>query len=576
MVANPIDTTNKFQFVAPQEIPVSLIDPSSLNRHCDDTDADIAELAQTIEENGLLSPVSIRPRAGGRFEIICGERRWRAFRLLERETIPCFVKDLDDTQAQIERIVENYQRRDPSFMEQGEAVAALMKLTDRDVSEVANRLGQSVSWVRRRAKLPNLIPAWREELAKENTPYFTIRNSVEKMEEVSVLPAATQQIILDKGVLRYVKTTKEMRNTIAKHFMNLDAKPWTRTWEKKAFSGSGKKRCDACMRRSDRENALFADPDDANAGKKMCLDPQCWKEKSLSWCRSMIDDNPDIVPIRQGYNYGDDGLTEFFGIKPVSYHQWLERDETEAREGYTAVVGVYVDGPDIGTTVNIWLENSDEDDDGNEDSDTANVHEWRNQNTAAYETRQAFAEMVKAEIAAYLADIEPHATMTPAELADRQIRAACWFGIAGQMESSKEGARIDDAAWNPLAYAWEQTTEHIAEFVAYVSADESTGFISYSYDETDGENSKALCAMFAIPLDLITTKALEALAEATGISQDTASDTQEDTNKDGDTILAAFAEPLTDERDRLYIGTIPTASIEYPLVPVEPEFSPVG
>jgi hypothetical protein len=55
-------------------------------------------------------------------------------------------------------------------MEQGEAVAALMKLTDRDVSEVANRLGQSVSWVRRRTKLPNLIPAWREELAENDTP----------------------------------------------------------------------------------------------------------------------------------------------------------------------------------------------------------------------------------------------------------------------------------------------------------------------------------------------------------------------------------------------------------------------
>lgn len=219
-------------------IPVSLLTPSPLNRKCED--ADIAELAQTIAESGLINPISARLMEGGTFEIICGERRWRAFRLLERETIPCFVKSLDDTQAQIERIVENYQRRDPSFMEQGEAVAALMQLTDRDVSEVANRLGQSVSWVRRRAKLPNLIPAWREELAKDNTPYFAIRDHINQLEEVAVLPAATQQIILDSGVLRYVKTTKELRNTIAKHFMDLDAKPWSRAWEKKAFSGSGK------------------------------------------------------------------------------------------------------------------------------------------------------------------------------------------------------------------------------------------------------------------------------------------------------------------------------------------------
>ncbi len=280
MVTNGQTTIDTAAIVA-APIPLTLIDPSPLNRHSADTDADIAELAQTIAENGLIAPITARPVGGGRYEIVCGERRWRAFRLLEREAIPCFVKDLDETQAQIERIVENFQRRDPSFMEQGEAVAALMQLTDRDISEVANRLGQSVSWVRRRAKLPNLIPAWREELAKDKTPYFAIRDSVNKLEELAILPPATQQSILESNILRYIKTTKEMRVAIAKLFMHLDAKPWSREWEKKAFSGSGKRRCDACMKRSDRESALFADPDNPNAGQKMCLDPECWQNKCL-------------------------------------------------------------------------------------------------------------------------------------------------------------------------------------------------------------------------------------------------------------------------------------------------------
>lgn len=251
-------------------LPVSLINPFRLNRRCDDADSNIAELAQTILTNGLIHPISVRPHDDGRYEIIGGERRWRAFRLLERETIPCIIKNLDDTQAQIERIIENYQRRDPTFMEQGEAVATLMELTDRDIAEVANRLGQSVSWVRRRAKLPNLISAWREELEKDNTSYPTIRNSINKLEDLAILPPTTQQILFDTKVLRYVKTTKEMRDIIARLFMNLDAKPWTRKWEKKEYSGSGKKRCDACMKRSDRENALFADPD-APITKKACV-----------------------------------------------------------------------------------------------------------------------------------------------------------------------------------------------------------------------------------------------------------------------------------------------------------------
>ena len=245
---------------------------------------------------------------------------------MERDTIPCFIKDLDDTQAQIERIVENFQRRDPSFMEQGEAVAALMELTDRDVSEVANRLGQSVSWVRRRAKLPNLIPAWRDELAKTDTPYSAILTSVNKLEEIAILPPATQQTLLESKALRHIKTMKEMRGLIGKLFMRLDAKPWSREWEKKAYSGSGKKRCDACMKQSDRECALFADPDNPAAGEKICLDPQCWKNKSLAWCKHLLTTNPGMIPIQQGYSYAND-LAEFFGVKPLASYEWKERDD---------------------------------------------------------------------------------------------------------------------------------------------------------------------------------------------------------------------------------------------------------
>ena len=66
MVTNG-QTTEETAIVA-TPIPVSLIDPSALNRHSDDADPDIAELVQTITENGLLSPVSVRPRDNGRYE----------------------------------------------------------------------------------------------------------------------------------------------------------------------------------------------------------------------------------------------------------------------------------------------------------------------------------------------------------------------------------------------------------------------------------------------------------------------------------------------------------------------------
>lgn len=542
-------------------LPVSLIDPSPLNRRCDETDADIAELAQTISESGLINPISARPRDGGRYEIICGERRWRAFRLLERETIPCIVKDLDDTQAQIERIIENYQRRDPTFMEQGEAVATLMELTDRDVAEVANRLGQSESWVRRRAKLPNLIPAWREELQKENTPYFAIRDSVNKLEEISVLPPATQQTILDTSVLRYVKTTKEMRNSIAKLFMDLDAKPWTRSWEKKEYSGSGKKRCDACLKRSDRENALFADPDASGRGKSMCLDPECWKAKCLAWSRSLIKDNPGMVPIRQGYCFKSDNLDEFFGVEPVSYYDWQERDDSAdtEREGYTAVMGVFVDGPKIGATKSVWLAQQDEDDaDG--DDDGSSVNEWREANAKKHRMRQELAEVIAAGIVAYLTDIDANATIPTVVLADRKLRATAWFGIFGYVNSEEENARLDDPNWNPLAWAWEQTAEHIAEHIASIAAEDIAQLYNGDRElDTDSDIAAALIGMFEIPLDMIAARAAEELDKSNGddAQDDMDAEAVEEDSEPDAPVISVDAETFTDADDFIPIESVP-------------------
>ena len=558
MVTNGQTATETTPIIA-MPLPISLIDPSALNRHSADEDADIAELAQTIAEHGLIAPITTRPMDGGRYEIVCGERRWRAFRLLERETIPCVVKDLDDTQAQIERIVENFQRRDPSFMEQGEAVAALLQLTDRDVSEVASRLGQSVSWVRRRAKLPNLIPAWREELAKDGTPYFAVRDSIEKLEEIAVLPPATQQTILDTKVLRYVKTTREMRSVINKLFMNLEAKPWTREWEKKAFSGSGKKRCDACMKRSDRENALFADPDDPNSDKKMCLDPACWQSKCLSWCKSLISDNPGMVPMRQGYNWNKDNLGEFFGVKPLSSYDWEERDEAEEREGYAAAFGVVVDGPEIGTTKPIWMEApTDDGDESNDDDNVSAIHHWRENSVNRHRERAALAELIAADITAYLADIGTHAAIPAAHFADRQLRAGVWFGISGYVNSEEENTSPGDPDWNPLAWAWEQIAERIALYVADIAAEDIAQLYNGDRDyATHKATAAAFVSMFSIPLDMIATRATDTLYTTTHAESEPASDTATeaaaDNSEAGMRISADDADYLTDPSDSISI-----------------------
>lgn len=102
-----------------------LIEPSNYNaRKTFDPDA-MKELAQSISVHGLIQPITVRKR-GNRYEIICGERRFRACRMLKMQEIPCIVREATDEQAYDLSISENLQREDVPPMEAAEAYKRLI------------------------------------------------------------------------------------------------------------------------------------------------------------------------------------------------------------------------------------------------------------------------------------------------------------------------------------------------------------------------------------------------------------------------------------------------------------------
>ncbi|MCH2187829.1 ParB/RepB/Spo0J family partition protein [Myxococcota bacterium] len=123
----------------PREIPVDQVDPNPEQpRRVFDSDQ-LESLAASIVEHGVLQPVVVRP-AGDRFELIVGERRWRASRAAGRKTIPAVVTDLDP-QARLEvAIVENIQRHDLNPMELAHAYQALV-----ESGATQQEIGQKVS-----------------------------------------------------------------------------------------------------------------------------------------------------------------------------------------------------------------------------------------------------------------------------------------------------------------------------------------------------------------------------------------------------------------------------------------------
>ena len=144
-----------------KEIKLSEIAPSALNPRKTFDEAELKELAQSIEANGLIQPVTIRKYSGEdgkKYEIVCGERRFRAVTLLGRETIQAVVKELDDKQAFACMVIENLQRKDIDPMEEAQALKHLFNKGAVSVKEIAKMLGKSQSFVINRIQLNNILP----------------------------------------------------------------------------------------------------------------------------------------------------------------------------------------------------------------------------------------------------------------------------------------------------------------------------------------------------------------------------------------------------------------------------------
>jgi ParB family transcriptional regulator, chromosome partitioning protein len=144
----------------PREIPLDDIDrnPFQTRGHVDEQE--LAELAASITANGVVQPVLVRPLAEGRFQLIAGERRWRASRLAGKKTIPAILRQVSDEQAMEITIVENLQRSDLNPMEQARAFERLSREFHMTQEQMATRTGKdrvSVSNFMRLLKLPDSI-----------------------------------------------------------------------------------------------------------------------------------------------------------------------------------------------------------------------------------------------------------------------------------------------------------------------------------------------------------------------------------------------------------------------------------
>ena len=126
-----------------QEIPVGDLDTNPDQPRQTFDDESIAQLADSIRDQGVLQPLLVVPFNGGRYRLIAGERRYRASRLAGLETLPCIVKDIDVVRQMEIALIENLQREDLNPLEAAKGIQALMKQCGYTQEKVSTRLGKS-------------------------------------------------------------------------------------------------------------------------------------------------------------------------------------------------------------------------------------------------------------------------------------------------------------------------------------------------------------------------------------------------------------------------------------------------
>lgn len=123
-----------------QHLDVTLIDPSPYQTRARMDQPALRDLTESVKQSGVLQPVTVRP-VGSRYQLITGERRWRASIAAERKTIPAIVKNVPDQIAAEMTVIENLQRADLNPMEQARAYQQLSERFHLTQEEVARRMG---------------------------------------------------------------------------------------------------------------------------------------------------------------------------------------------------------------------------------------------------------------------------------------------------------------------------------------------------------------------------------------------------------------------------------------------------
>ena len=168
------------------ELDIDLIEPNPQQPRTRFDDANLGELAQSIRANGVIQPIVVR-RNGGRFQIVAGERRWRAAQIAELRKMPAYIKEVSDEKLLELALIENIQRQELNPIEEAKAYRSLIDNIGLTQESVAERVGKERSVIATSLRLLRLSG----DLQRE------VEEGVDELQEQTVSLLNFQQVIID-------------------------------------------------------------------------------------------------------------------------------------------------------------------------------------------------------------------------------------------------------------------------------------------------------------------------------------------------------------------------------------------
>ena len=191
------------------ELNINELEPNRGQPRKEFSEEAMRELADSIAQHGVLQPLLVRPLLSGGYQIIAGERRWRASRMAGLATVPALIRELTDSEVMQIALIENLQREDLKPLEEAQGYQALMEEFGFTQDEISKSVGKSRPAVTNALRLLNLPEAVRGMLARGDLSAGHARTLLSFKDEAAMLAAAKRVVAEGLSVRELEKMAKK-------------------------------------------------------------------------------------------------------------------------------------------------------------------------------------------------------------------------------------------------------------------------------------------------------------------------------------------------------------------------------